>query len=294
MKNLCVFILLPFIVCGILLPSCISQRRITSTKKQLSQQDSLLQVYNRELAGLDQRRSNKEALNEMDDTANSRIKAFIDKTKTEISQLHAENTILIGTVEVKKEDWDKLKKNLAICLNATKRINGKILLLSDLINRNTVLKLEQDVLFQPGKYVVSASVVESIGKIFEPVAIEIDSFTRKYPEFPLSLAITAKGYADATDISANSPLYLDLKKDIEFTGQPVNRETLNQALSNLRAKSVIELFKIYTLARPNTGNIIFIYKGKGEEPPDPKVADYRTDDVRRRVVLLYWSVFPDY
>lgn len=178
-------------------------------------------------------------------------------------------------------------------MNATKRIHGKIMLLTDLINRNTVLKLDQDLLFEPGKYTVDTSLVQMIGKIFKPVAKEIDAFTKKYPDFPLSLAITAKGYADATLIAEGSTLYKELKTAVLFTGQPLNRENLNKALSSLRAKTVIELFQNYTRSR-NTGNIIFTYKGKGEDLPDPTITDYRTDDKRRRIVLLYWSVFPDY
>ncbi len=274
--------------------SCIPQHKVAATKKELSQQDSLLQLFDHQFDQLEVKRKEKESLNETDDTANARIRNFFNKTRDEIEQLHKENTILIGTVEVKKDDWERLRKNLAICLNATKRINGKILFLTDIINRNTVLRLDQDVLFEPGRFIVAPNLVESIGKLFEPVSIEIDSFTKKYPDFPLSLAISAKGYADATDISEGSPLYKDLQKEVLFTGQTVTRETLNKALSNLRAKSVIELFQSYTKTRGNTGGIIFLYKGKGEELPDPKITDYRPDDPRRRVVLLYWSVFPDY
>jgi flagellar motor protein MotB len=293
MKNIRTIILLP-LAAALIFQACVPQHKAAVTKKKLSQQDSLLQEYNTQLVILDNKRQNKEKLNELDDTANSRIQQFIEKTKTEINQLHQENTVLIGTVEVNKEDWEKLRKNLSTCLNATKRINGKILFLSDLINRNTVLRLDQDVLFAPGKYIVEASVINSIGKIFEPVAREIQSFTEKYPEFPLSLAITAKGYADATDIAEGTPLYKELKSNIEFTGQQVSRETLNKELSNLRAKSVIELFQNYTSKQTSQGGIIFIHKGKGEELPDPAITDYRSDDKRRRVVLLYWSVFPDY
>lgn len=273
--------------------SCVSQSKLQHTKKQLSIQDSLLQTYSNEVTKLEEQRKNKEKLNQLDDTSNIRIQQFIDKTRDEIDQLHKKNVVLIGDVEVDKKDWDLLRKNLSACLNATKRINGKIMLLTDLINRNTVLKLDQDVLFAPGKFIVDTSLIQMIGKIFEPVAKEIDAFTKKYPDFPLSLAITAKGYADATDISEGTNLYKDLKTSIQFNGQPVNRENLNKALSSLRAKTVIELFQNYTKSR-NTGNIIFTYKGKGEDLPDPTITDYRNDDKRRRIVLLYWSVFPDY
>jgi flagellar motor protein MotB len=293
MKNIRTFLLLP-LAAALFFQACVPQHKATLTKKKLSEQDSLLQEYNKQLSTLDTKRQSKEKLNEIDDTANSRILQFIQKTKTEIAQMHSENTVLIGTVEIKRDDWDKLRKNLSVCLNATKRINGKILFLSDLINRNTVLKLDQDVLFEPGKYIVEASVINSIGKIFEPVAKEIQSFTQKYPDFPLSLAITAKGYADGTDISEGSTLYKELKSNIEFNGQMVNRENLNKELSNLRAKSVIDLFQNYTSKQTSQGGIIFIHKGKGEELPDPTISDYKSDDKRRRVVLLYWSVFPDY
>jgi hypothetical protein len=276
-----------------LLFSCVSQKKLVSTQTQLTRQDSILLTYSARLTELNTKRQEKQDRNQLDDTANTRIAEFIRQANNEIAQMHRENTVLIGEVEIDKSDWDKLRKNLSACLNATKRINGKILFLTDLINRNTVLRLDQDVLFEPGKYLVEQSVVEMIGRLFEPVARQIDSFTQKYPDFPLSLAITAKGYADATNISEGSSLYKDLKEQILFTGQPLNRENLNKALSNLRAKTVIELFQQYTKSR-RTGNIIFIYKGKGEEFPDPAISDYRTDDPRRRIVLLYWSVFPDY
>jgi outer membrane protein OmpA-like peptidoglycan-associated protein len=286
-------VLLALVVISTSLFSCVSQSKVRGTQKQLSAQDSLLQVYSNQVNKLEEQRKNKEKLNQIDDTSNQRIQQFIDKTREEIDQLHKSNTVLIGEVEVDKKDWDKLRKNLSICLNATRRINGKIMLLTDLINRNTVLRLDQDVLFEPGKYVVDPSLVQMIGKIFEPVARQIDSFTKKYPDFPLSLAITAKGYADGTVISENSTLYKDLKNSIQFSGQQVTGESLNKALSSLRAKTVIELFQNYTKER-NTGNIIFTYKGKGEDFPDPTITDYKTDDKRRRIVLLYWSVFPDY
>ena len=32
---------------------------------------------------------------------------------------------------------------------------------------------------------------------------------------------------------------------------------------------------------------------KGDALPNPDVKDYKVDDPRRRVVLLFWSIFPD-
>jgi hypothetical protein len=57
------------------------------------------------------------------------------------------------------------------------------------------------------------------------------------------------------------------------------------------------LFKKFTDGESGNGlgkkNILFFYEGKGEALPNPKITDYKTDDPRRRVVLLFWSVFPD-
>lgn len=33
-------------------------------------------------------------------------------------------------------------------------------------------------------------------------------------------------------------------------------------------------------------------QGRGEEFPNPSVRDYKTDDERRRVVNVYWSLLP--
>jgi len=194
------------------LASCLPQKEISSSKKELGTINTQLGDNNTTLQDLDARRTNKENQNEIDETANARIKEFIDRTKAEIDTLINRNTIVIGETVVDKSDWERLRRTLSFTRSSAKRINDKILFLNDLINRNMVVKLDQDVLFEPGKYSVAPSVVETIGKLFEPAAKEIDLFTRKYPDFPLSLVITAKGYADATTIAEGSSLYRELQE----------------------------------------------------------------------------------
>ena len=278
--------------------SCVPQKQVSSHKKELSALDSLLAQHRNNLKELDAKRQKKQGENEMDDTVSTRIKKFIGLTNAEIDKLVAQNSILIGDVEVNKNDWVKLQNALTLSQKTSKLINDKVNLLNDLINRNTVVKLEQDVLFQPGKYTVSPDLVSAIGNFFEPAAKEIDMFIRKYPDFPLSLVITAKGYADGTHISEGSSLYKDLKEDMKLSGKDVlTDEDLNKALSNKRAKSVIDLFKTFEKRLASNGNnisnLLFLHEGKGEALPNPKVSDYKADDPRRRVVLLFWGVFPD-
>lgn len=289
--------LLPVSLLFLIIVSCVPQKKAATGKKDLSVLDSKLEKHNTDLKKLDEKRKNKEAQNEIDSAANSRIKTFIDKTGAEIKIMQLENNVIIQETEIDRNDWKKLLSALTRTRSAEQRINQKIMFLEDLINRNMVVKLDQDVLFEPGKYTVTAVVAAAIGNYFEPVAKEIDMFTQKYPDFPLSLVITAKGYADGTSISEGTQLHKDLAEGIKLYGKPVDEKELNKELSVRRAKSVIELFEKYTKGRSISGgsvkNILYLHEGKGEASPNPKIMDYRIDDPRRRIVLLFWSVFPE-
>ncbi|MFZ9388900.1 MAG: hypothetical protein ACO25B_13595, partial [Chitinophagaceae bacterium] len=163
--------------------------------------------------------------------------------------------------------------------------------------RSMVVKLDQDVLFQPGSYHVAPAVVKDMTRIFDPAAREIDRFTQKYPDFPLSLVITFKGYADATVIDEGSVLYNNLKSRLRMSGKEPDSRELNKELSRARAEAVRNLFREFAASRSDNGiyikNVLYLYEGKGESLPDPKITDYKVNDPRRRVVLLFWSIFPD-
>jgi len=40
-------------------------------------------------------------------------------------------------------------------------------------------------------------------------------------------------------------------------------------------------------------NFNYYAEGKGEELPKGKITDYKVNDERRRVVLIYWTVLPE-
>lgn len=293
----CTLFLLPFIVLSVCLFSCVPQQKATTHKQQLAILDSQLEQHSRKLKELDAKRQTKVDQNEIDDTASNRIKKYIGVTTAEIDKLVAQNSILIGNTVVERADWNKLKKTLILSQTISKLINDKVSFINDLINRNMVVKLDQDVLFQPGKYTVAPEVSDAIGKFFEPAAKEIDMFTQKYPDFPLSLVITAKGYADGTAIAEGTPLYKALVEGVKLSGVNPDNKELNKELSRKRAAAVIELFQKYTKDRSTMGgsvrNIMFVTEGKGDAIPVGKPSDYTIDDPRRRVVLLFWSVFPE-
>ena len=277
--------------------SCVPQKKAATAKKDLASVDKQLGQYQDSLQNLDQLRKNKQSQNEIDDTASARFQKFIDSTNAEIRVLISENNVLIGDTKVSREDWDRLNKALFNSQQASYKINKKVSMLTDLLNRNTVIKLDQDILFESGKYTVTTDVADAIGKFFEPAAKEIDLFVKKYPDFPLSLIITAKGYADGTTIAEGTQLYKDLQARLKLRTTTPDAKELNKELSRARAESVITLFKKFTVDRSGNGanvkNIAYIYEGKGDSFPNPKISDYKADDPRRRVVLLFWSVFPD-
>jgi outer membrane protein OmpA-like peptidoglycan-associated protein len=277
--------------------SCVPQKKAVVTKSNLSAVDSQLLVNKTTLATIDAKRQVKEDGNEIDDTANYRIKKFIANTQIEIDTLIGKNSILIGETIIDRDDWHRLQDALINSQKSLKSITDKVNFINDLIQRNTVVKLEQDVFFGPGQYKISPEVTKMIATFFEPAAKEIDLFMAKYPSFPLTLVITAKGYADATTISETSNLYKDLKEKLKLETDNPTPAQLNKVLSNERAKEVIELFRKFSSNRPENAaaakNPIYIYQGKGEALPYPKITDYQVNDPRRRIVLLFWSVFPD-
>jgi flagellar motor protein MotB len=281
----------------LLLASCMSARKTAKYKERLTVLDSQLVVHRQQLKQLDEKRQAKERQNQIDDTANTRISQFIDRTRKDIDTLIQENTVLINGNVVSRDDWNELKQGFSATLRAEKIINRKKLLLEDLVNRNMVIKLDQDVLFAPGSYTVAPELVNDISKLFVPAAEEIEKFSKKYPDFTLSLVITAKGYADATSIAEGSTLYKNLKERLRLSlANPDNRE-LNKELSRARAEAVKKLFEAYANSRADNGiyrkNVLYLYEGKGEEFPDPKISNYSVNDPRRRIVLLFWSIFPD-
>lgn len=295
-KNSILYIFLA-ITASLVLFSCSTEQKVQSRRNSIISTDSQLIRKKKLLAELDKQREKKLAANEMLDTASASIQRFINKTKEEIQKQITADSLTIGETEVAREDWNQLKTALTKSQKSLKSVTNRVQFIKDLLERNRVVKLDQDVIFKSGEYEVSTDIASSITKFFEPAAAGVDSFIKKYPDFSLSLVITAKGYADGTTINETSNLYKELKERLKLqTGAPANKD-LNQELSNLRAKKVIELFQQFTTARSgkrkSNQHILYLYEGKGEAYPNPTITDYKSNDPRRRVVLLFWSVFPE-
>src|SRR4029078_3717261 len=113
-------------------------------------------------------------------TASARIQKFIANTNAAINELHAQNMVLVGSTAVNRNDWEKLVRSLSFSRNSSKKIGDKLVFLNDLVNQNLVIKIDQDIIFEPGKYTVTPSMADAIIRFFEPPAKEIDQFIKKY------------------------------------------------------------------------------------------------------------------
>ncbi len=275
--------------------ACSSTQKIVSGKKDLAVQTSQLNQYDKQLDDLSAKIKQKEQQNEMDDTAATRIRKFIGASQAEIAKLKAQNDILLGQTTVDRGNWQDLKQQLRLSAKLAETMADRIEMINDLVNRNLVIKLDQDIIFESGKYLVSPDVAGKLETLFQPAADEINAFIKKYPDYPLSVVVNANGFADATSIAEGTGLFKDIKARLK-TGASGSKE-MNREISRLRAEDVMNYFRKFFAARFSTGkhirNIVYVFDGKGEEFPNPKISDYRIDDPRRRVVLLYWSVFPE-
>lgn len=83
-----------------------------------------------------------------------------------IDTLIDKNEVLVNGTKINRNDWNQLNIAVINTQAATQTISRRIVFLDDLLKRNLVVKLDQDVLFQPGSFSLSPEVVSNIGKLF--------------------------------------------------------------------------------------------------------------------------------
>ncbi len=150
--------------------------------------------------------------------------------------------------------------------------------------------------FGPGKYEIPDD-RKSVAEIsFSPLIDSLVAFYNRYADVEKKATLVILGYADGAGFNMESEIYpvlIDMLKD-----STASKEKLNQKLSELRAINIGNLMEVSLEKKiPNYKEIksidfFFIESGKGEDYPSKKVTDYKTDDERRRVVLLFWNILP--
>ena len=137
--------LLPLLIYLLFMAGCVPKQGITKARNDLSTVNQQLKQHDAGLTALEKDRKKKEQLNEIDDTASSRIKKFIDKTHQQLDTLVKNNIVLIGETALEKDDWDRLRKALSFSRKTSKTIGDKIEFLNELIEQNQWSQMANEV-----------------------------------------------------------------------------------------------------------------------------------------------------
>ncbi len=150
--------------------------------------------------------------------------------------------------------------------------------------------------FGPGKYDIPEDKKDIAEKLFSPLIDSIVNLYNKYADVDKKATLVILGYADGSSFSPESGMYKSIVE--KLNDSTATKEKINQKLSEWRAINIGNLME-YLIEKkiPNYKDIkaidfLFEEKGKGEEYPSKRVTDYKTDDDRRRVVLLFWNILP--
>lgn len=151
--------------------------------------------------------------------------------------------------------------------------------------------------FGPGGYAIPEEKIEKARIYFSPVIDSLIKFSNKYADASRTATIIVNGYADATQITKGSKLYNELASSLKIVDP--TKEQLNIRLSALRAEELSKLFA--KTIEVKSGKFIALPKitfenlevGRGEQLPDPTIKNYKVNDERRRIVIVYWSVLPN-
>ena len=165
------------------------------------------------------------------------------------------------------------------------------------IKKSTKTLFSLAAFFGPGGYSIPADKQDKASVYFAPLVDSLIAFSNKYAELPRTATVLVNGYADATQIGKGSELYnkiADYTKIVEPT-----KEQLNLGLSTLRAEELSKLFA--NIAKQKANKFVALPKitfenievGRGEQLPDDSITDYKVNDERRRIVVVYWSVLPN-
>lgn len=150
--------------------------------------------------------------------------------------------------------------------------------------------------FGPGKYEIPLDKRPIAEQLFSPLVDSLVGFYNKYADVEKKATLVILGYADGSGFNPESDIFKTLVE--KLNDSTASKERMNQKLSEWRAMNIGNLME-YSIEKkiPNYTNIksidfLFVEKGKGEEYPSKLVTDYKADDERRRVVLLFWNILP--
>lgn len=194
-------------------------------------------------------------------------------------------------------------------------IKAKVILIDSVVNKKTeyqqyVFKMIEDGLskskrnlfnlaafFGPGGHIIPTDKYEMAKDYFSPIVDSLLKFSNSYSEVFRTAQVVVNGYADGMKIMPGTDLYKKIKGYIKIENP--SKEQLNAGLSALRAEEISKLIDRFIKERAkdfvsiNKVTFELLEAGEGEKLPDHNIKNYKENDERRRIVLIYWSVLPN-
>ncbi|MBC7422907.1 MAG: OmpA family protein [Ferruginibacter sp.] len=285
--------LLSCIAIVILFASCTSTNSI---RNGIVNEKNALQVLSGKLDSIDSKRLAKKNIGELDDLTDSITGKYIAQLKDSINNRLTYFNALTSNKKIRRQK-KKANAYLKQAMQLYSNELDNILFLDDLFSASTFNKLNTATFFGSGEYKLNDSAAAQVSLISKNLIKEASDFSAAHANKKLTAMFIVYGYADEQTISNGSELYLDLAGAITSSG-PDNK-LLNAELSKRRALSIknilkenFEIKKQQSPASSFSANFFAI--GKGELLPSANISNYQPVDERRRVVLLYWSILPEF
>lgn len=291
--------LLAAIVVLLIFSSCASVREAKSELRQeiltvMQESRTVLKKLDR----IDCIRTVKYENKQLDEQSNQFILSYSDSLRNDILEhLHQDSQIVLR--RIKHRSIDSLSTRAARLKEQLKADADNIGLIDSLLATNTYNQFNTASVFGPGQFLIDSTAHTGVLVPFQRVVEDLLDFASKFPNRRLNGTFLVLGYADAQQITPGSGLDSTLRLSLGVTDS-VSSPVLNKELSRLRAVSVSNLIAGQYEIKTSSGQLLpklkvdYIPQGRGEEYPNQKIKNYQSDDERRRVVLVYWSVLPDF
>lgn len=247
-----------------------------------------------------------------------RIIDSLESRKTQLNDLYLK--IKFGSIDsltgVEKSSFKKSKFKMALGLDkdGKKTINDftfmivstlrSIETMKRLYNLDKFTKFKSSLFFESGEYVIPPQNKPKVINGLEPLLDKVFSIINNDTNTQAKIIIGVYGYSDEQDVQTGNNLYIDLSSKINsdkskelYSYLPFSQQ-LNYKLSQLRAESLKNIIYEELNKRKTLGkdiNLLFEvnWLGLGIEVPKD-VLNPKKNDVRRRIVSVYWDVLPSF
>lgn len=285
------------------LSSCMGGKK-ARVKTVIQSSKQLLSEEARQLAATNEKKEQALQLEKIDTTINNRISQRLQVFLKGIDTIQKSVTYLENTLTKKKEFRKQYKGQIRNEIKKLEEYAGKsslriykLNMINDAIRISDKKLYELAAFFGPGKYMIPPEKQEIAAVAFTPLIDSLVFFANKYDSIPSTATFVVNGFADGTGFSPESELYKTLLAYLKK--ESAEKEELNMVVSGFRATEISNLIesilkkKAAELKARENIQVKFYGYGQGETYPTKTITDYKADDARRRVVLIYWSVLPD-